>query len=52
MQLRRGKATDWHAMVHETLDSFASPHYFPEDVKTLDRVMIKVYCMTIPVVSD
>ncbi|MDT2163801.1 replication initiation factor domain-containing protein [Enterococcus faecalis] len=41
MQLRRGKATDWHAMVHETLDSFASPHYFPEDVKTLDRVMIK-----------
>ncbi|MGC3599093.1 replication initiation factor domain-containing protein, partial [Enterococcus faecium] len=27
MQLRRGKATDWHAMVRERLDSVASPHY-------------------------
>ncbi|HCD3420925.1 TPA: replication initiation factor domain-containing protein, partial [Enterococcus faecium] len=41
LQLRRGKATDWYEMVQESLDSFASPHYFPEDVKTLDRVMIK-----------
>ncbi|MCW8711207.1 replication initiation factor domain-containing protein, partial [Acinetobacter baumannii] len=29
LQLRRGKATDWHAMVHESLDSFASPHFLP-----------------------
>ncbi|HFM6853499.1 replication protein [Enterococcus faecium] len=40
LQLRRGKATDWHAMVHESLDSFASPHYLPEDVKVTDRMMI------------
>lgn len=41
LQLRRGKATDWHNMVYESLNSFASPHYFPENVKALDRVMIK-----------
>lgn len=40
LQLRRGKATDWHAMVKESLDSFASPHYLPEDVKVTDRMMI------------
>nr|WLE91864.1 Replication initiation protein [Enterococcus faecium] len=34
LQLRRGKATDWHAMVHESLNSFASPHFLPLDVKT------------------
>lgn len=41
LQLRRGKATDWHAMVHESLDSFASPHYLSGDVKPVDRIMIK-----------
>lgn len=41
LQLRRGKAMDWYDMVQESLDSFASPHFFPEDVKTLDRVMLK-----------
>ncbi|XIL57290.1 replication initiation factor domain-containing protein (plasmid) [Enterococcus faecium] len=40
LQLRRGKATDWHAMVHESLNSFASPHFLPLDVKTNDKVMI------------
>lgn len=40
MQLRRGKATDWHAMVHESLDSFASPHFLPFDIKHTDRIMI------------
>jgi len=40
MQLRRGKATDWHAMVQESLDSFASPHFLPTDIKHTDRVMI------------
>lgn len=40
MQLRRGKATDWHTMVLESLDSFASPHFLPLDVKPNDKVMI------------
>nr|WP_233152380.1 replication initiation factor domain-containing protein [Enterococcus faecium] len=40
MQLRRGKATDWHAMVQESLDSFASPHFLPIDIKPIDKVMI------------
>lgn len=40
MQLRRGKATDWHAMVQESLDSFASPHFLPTDIKHTDRIMI------------
>lgn len=41
LQLRRGKAINWYEMVQETLDSFISPCYFPENIKTLDRVMIK-----------
>lgn len=41
MQLRRGKATDWHAMVQESLDSFASPHYFPPGIKVTERIMVK-----------
>lgn len=28
MQLRRGKATEWYAMVKESLDSFVSPHFY------------------------
>lgn len=40
LQLRRGKATDWHAMVQESLDSFASPHFLPMDTKATDRVML------------
>ncbi|HAQ1695255.1 TPA: replication protein [Enterococcus faecium] len=40
LQLRRGKATDWYAMVHESLDSFASPHFLPTDTKHTDRIMI------------
>ena len=40
LQLRRGKATDWHKMVHESLDSFASPHFLPIDTKHTDRIMI------------
>lgn len=39
LQLRRGKATDWHAMVHESLDSFASPHYLPVSTKPIDKVL-------------
>lgn len=40
LQLRRGKATDWHAMVQESLDSFASPHFLPMDTKATDRIML------------
>lgn len=40
MQLRRGKAMDWHTMVQESLDSFASPHFLPTDIKHTDRIMI------------
>ncbi|MCZ1757164.1 replication protein, partial [Enterococcus faecium] len=40
LQLRRGKATDWHAMVQESLDSFASPHYLPADTSVADKMMI------------
>lgn len=40
LQLRRGKATDWYAMVHESLDSFASPHFLPVSTKPIDKVLI------------
>ncbi|BDW45796.1 replication initiation protein (plasmid) [Enterococcus faecium] len=40
MQLRRGKATEWYAMVKESLDSFVSPHFLPTDIKPTDKVMI------------
>lgn len=40
LQLRRGKATDWHAMVHESLDSFASPHFLPVSTKPIDKVLV------------
>lgn len=40
LQLRRGKATDWQAMVQESLDSFASPHFLPMDTKATDRIML------------
>lgn len=40
LQLRRGKATDWHAMVFDSLDSFVSPHFLPIDMKPTDKIMI------------
>lgn len=40
MQLRRGKATDWHDMVNKNLENFCSPHYFPLGLKWTDRVML------------
>lgn len=40
MQLRRGKAKNWHDMVLESLGSFASPHFLPLDTKHTDKVMI------------
>lgn len=40
MQLRRGKATDWHAMVQESLDSFSSPHFMPINTSVADKMMV------------
>ena len=40
LQLRRGKADEWVDIVHDTLDSFYSLHYFPTDMKVTDKVMI------------
>ncbi|HCA4877708.1 TPA: replication initiation factor domain-containing protein [Enterococcus faecium] len=40
MQLRRGKATDWHNMVQESLNSFASLHFLPIDTTPTDRIML------------
>lgn len=40
LQLRRGKASDWYKNVLESLNSFASPHYFGEDVRVNDKIMI------------
>lgn len=41
LQLRRGKATNWHNMVLDSLDSFASPHYLPLEIKPTERIMLK-----------
>ena len=41
LQLRRGKANNWHDMVHESLNSFASPHFLPPEIKPTERIMIK-----------
>lgn len=40
LQLRRGKASDWHSIVNESLDSFCSPHFLPVSTKAVDRIMI------------
>ena len=40
MQSRRGKSTDWHTMIQESLDNFASPHFLPTDIKPIDKIII------------
>lgn len=40
VQLRRSKASEWNAVVSESLDSFSSPNYFPLDIKTIDKLAI------------
>lgn len=39
-QLRRDKATNWKSILDSTLDNFSSPMYIPEDIKSIDRVII------------
>lgn len=41
VQLRRAKAEEWNSVVFESLDSFSSPHYFPDDMKVTDKIMIQ-----------
>lgn len=40
-QLRRAKAEEWTLVIAESLDSFSSPHYFPDDMKVTDKIMIQ-----------
>lgn len=40
LQLRRSKADEWVSIVHNTLDAFYSPQYFPLDMKVTDKVML------------
>lgn len=40
VQLRRDKASNWHNIINESLDSFSSPNYFPVDMKVTDEVML------------
>lgn len=40
VQLRRDKASNWHNIMNESLDSFSSPNFMPEDMKVTDKMMI------------
>ena len=40
LQLRRSKADEWTGVVNETLDSFYSLHYLPNEMKVTDKVML------------
>ena len=40
LQLRRSKADEWTEVVNETLDSFYSLHYLPNEMKVTDKVML------------
>lgn len=40
VQLRRSKAEDWNEVVRETLDSFCSTHFIPNDIKATDQIML------------
>lgn len=39
LQLRRSKASEWQSVVKDTLENFASPHYLPDDVNTIDKLV-------------
>lgn len=40
VQLRRDKAMNWHNIMNESLNSFSSPNYFPNEIKAMDRLVI------------
>lgn len=40
VQLRRDKASNWHNIMNESLESFSSPNYFPSGIKAIDRLAI------------
>lgn len=39
-QLRRAKAEEWASVIAESLDSFSSPHYFPDDMSAIEKAVI------------
>lgn len=40
VQLRRSKASEWNAVVSESLDNFSSQNYLPSNMKVTDKAMI------------
>lgn len=40
LQLRRSRADEWVEVVHETLNSFCSPNFFPEKMSGVEKVML------------
>ncbi len=39
LQLRRSKVSEWQNVVFETLQNFASPHYLPNDISIVDKLV-------------
>ena len=39
LQLRRSKASEWQNVVKDTLENFASPHYLPNDISIVDKLV-------------
>lgn len=40
VQLRRAKAEEWASVVSESLNSFSSPHYFPNSMSPIEQAVI------------
>lgn len=40
VQLRRAKAEEWNRVIFESLDSFSSPHYFPDTMSAIEKAVI------------
>lgn len=39
-QLRRAKADDWASVIAESLESFSSPHYFPNNISAIEKAVV------------
>lgn len=39
-QLRRAKAEEWASVIAESLESFSSPHYFPNNISAIEKAVI------------
>lgn len=40
VQLRRAKADDWASVIAESLESFSSPHYFPNNISAIEKAVV------------